>query len=79
MDINIPQQLIEESLRKVAGVNGSVAEPHDKIIVVVAAMWSSIWDGKSKRSRAAEAAIPLGGSGIVGGFLIALFSLFGVG
>ena len=76
MDTNIPQQLIQESLRKVAGVDGATAEPHDKIIVVVAAMWSSIGSGKSKRARAAEAAIPLGGAGIVGGILIALFQAF---
>ena len=72
---DIAQQLIDESMRKVAGVGGQAAEPHDKIIVVFYALWGN---GKSKRARAAEAAIPLGGAGVVGGVLIALATVFGV-
>ncbi len=78
MDVDIVQQLIDESMKNVAGVDGRKAESHDKIIVVFAAKWASE-NPKSKRARAAEAAIPVGGVvSVIGGSVLALFKVFGV-
>lgn len=76
MDIDIPHRLIDEAADRVADQK---AEPADKIIVVIGAMWADIGNGKSKRARAAEAALPLGGVSVVGGILIALAQVFGIG
>ena len=69
MESNIAESLIRESLDKVAGVNGKTAEPSDKIIVVMVALFAKE-NAKSKRAKVMDAAIPVGGVSVVVGVFL---------
>lgn len=75
MAADIVEQLIQESMKNVAGVDGRIATDTDKILVVIAHKMSA---NKSVKNKAAEAAIPVGGVSIVAGALLALIQVLGV-
>ncbi len=75
MATDIVEQLIQESMKNVAGVDGREATDADKIIVVIASKMSG---DKSLRSKAAEAALPVGGVSIVVGSIVGLAQVLGL-
>ena len=74
MDNAIADKLIDEAITAVAD---GTAQPSDKIIVVFAAKWSSD-NSKTKRSRAAEAFIPVCGVSVVAGIVVGLVQVLGL-
>ena len=75
MATDIVEQLIQESMKNVAGVDDREATDADKIIVVIA---SKLSGDKSLRSKAAEAALPVGGVSIVVGSIVGLAQVLGL-
>ena len=76
MAFDIVEQLIQESMKNVAGVDGRTAEDIDKIIVVIASKFAG--DQRSMRSRAVEAVIPVGGVSVVVGIVVGLVQVLGL-